>query len=130
MADLNADVGGVRLRWSAELARVRERIREADMEGLCSSIFVQWINKVRRWWGGECCKGLLGNALMIRQMRSSLVVVVMLADNNGLPCSASLQIGHSRGCFAGTSLIRTPAYLSQYIDDSVIISKHYSVFIF
>ena len=31
VADLNADVGGVRLRWSAELARVRERIREADI---------------------------------------------------------------------------------------------------
>lgn len=46
MADLNADVGGVRLRWSAELARVRERIREADMEGLCG-IFVQWMNKAR-----------------------------------------------------------------------------------
>ena len=35
VADLNADVGGVRLRWSAELARVRERIREADMEAVC-----------------------------------------------------------------------------------------------
>lgn len=35
MADLNADVGGVRLRWSAELASVRERIREADMEAVC-----------------------------------------------------------------------------------------------
>jgi len=33
VADLNADVGGVRLRWSAELASVRERIREADMAG-------------------------------------------------------------------------------------------------
>ena len=31
VADLNADVGGVRLRWSAELASVRERIREADI---------------------------------------------------------------------------------------------------
>lgn len=46
MADLNADVGGVRLRWSAELARVRERIREADMAGL-QGIFMQWINKMR-----------------------------------------------------------------------------------
>jgi hypothetical protein len=47
VADLNADVGGVRLRWSAELASVRERIREADMAGLCS-IFMQWTNKVIR----------------------------------------------------------------------------------
>lgn len=56
VADLNADVGGVRLRWSAELARVRERIREADiLEGVWGRDYIQV----------QLCNGTINKMMMV-----------------------------------------------------------------
>lgn len=56
VADLNADVGGVRLRWSAELARVRERIREADiLEGVWGRNYIQV----------QLCNGIINKMMMV-----------------------------------------------------------------
>lgn len=56
VADLNADVGGVRLRWSAELARVRERIREADIvEGVWGRGYIQV----------QLCNGIINKMMMV-----------------------------------------------------------------
>ena len=56
VADLNADVGGVRLRWSAELARVRERIREADIvEGVWGRDYIQV----------QLCNGIIDKMMMV-----------------------------------------------------------------